>query len=699
MFVVKRERDFMSEKPGKSKNAAISPLRILYIDDYAFDRELVRHALEEDLNGFQLTEAVAREELEVKLAEGSCDLVLSDLNILGFEGLEVIDTIQTKAPDVPVVIVTGTGTEGIAVEAIKRGAADYIIKTPDHIRRLPHTIKTVMEKKRLQDEHKQAVEELARERDLLRTLIDAVPDYIFVKDREGRFIASNLAHAAAAGVAEPEELYGKNTLDVFPENMAVQFHEDDEKVMQTGVSLINEERRTVDADGNEREVLTTKVPLRNQQGEITALVGLSRDVTERKKMETELSNRVYELVTLRQMEANLAARLSIDYVVEIAMDSAMHLADADAGYIALLESNGLQLAQVAGCPEEKVKLHLKQKEGIAWRVMRERKPELIADVHSDPDYVAIDTRVSAMMAIPLISRKWPIGLLVLTTQKAENFTVDAFEFLLLLTGRIAAALDNANLYHQTEQQLVELQSLYEQVRKLEQMKTEMIRIASHDLGSPLASILGYVQVLRLDAEEHWTPEQLNHLNYIEQAARQMRQISTNILSLERIEEMARADSQVLVNMKLLVKNVIKELEGRVQSKFLNIELDITPAPVLVRGVAVQLHEAVVNLIGNAIKYTSEGGQITVHLREDGGRITFKVIDNGNGVPEAEQGHLFQPFFRAKNSRSKQVEGTGLGLYLVKNIVERHRGEIIFKSTEGEGSTFGFKIPVFAETVR
>src|SRR5258707_200249 len=123
-------------------------IRILYLDDNPHDRTLVRDALEKEVDGFQVVEAASRAAFEALLVEGNYDLVLSDFNILGFEGLQVIDAVHAQHPGVPVLIVTGTGSEEVAVEAMRRGACDYVIKTPKHIQRLPHTIPAQLEKKR-----------------------------------------------------------------------------------------------------------------------------------------------------------------------------------------------------------------------------------------------------------------------------------------------------------------------------------------------------------------------------------------------------------------------------------------------------------------------------------------------------------------------------------------------------------------------
>ncbi len=147
-------------------------IRILYVDDSPLDRELVRHTLEKEHGGFDVVEAASRPAFEAAFASGEFDLILSDFNILGFEGLQVLEAAHLKDANLPVVIVTGTGSEEIAVEAMKRGAADYVIKTPSHIQRLPQTIHAALEKKYLEEEHRQAEERIRRQVNYLTALQD-----------------------------------------------------------------------------------------------------------------------------------------------------------------------------------------------------------------------------------------------------------------------------------------------------------------------------------------------------------------------------------------------------------------------------------------------------------------------------------------------------------------------------------------------
>ncbi|MBZ0289923.1 MAG: PAS domain-containing sensor histidine kinase, partial [Anaerolineae bacterium] len=126
-----------------------------------------------------------------------------------------------------------------------------------------------------------------RERDLLRTLIDHIPDYIFIKDAEGHFVISNAAHNRVAHARSADDLQGKSAFETFPAELAARFHADDQAVLKTGQALLNVERISVDADGNQRTMLTTKVPLRDPDGNVTGLVGISRDITTRKLLEKQ----------------------------------------------------------------------------------------------------------------------------------------------------------------------------------------------------------------------------------------------------------------------------------------------------------------------------------------------------------------------------------------------------------------------------
>jgi PAS domain S-box-containing protein len=183
-------------------------LRILYVDDSQFDRALVRDALEEEATGFHLTEVASRGELEHLLESGGpFDLVLSDFNILGMTGLEVLEQVSACLPGTPVILVTGTGSEEIAVQALKAGADDYVIKQPSHIRRLPETIRATLETRRARLDRDQARKELEASEFRFRLLAENSTDLLLRLSSEGTILYASPASVSLLG-RDPRALVG-----------------------------------------------------------------------------------------------------------------------------------------------------------------------------------------------------------------------------------------------------------------------------------------------------------------------------------------------------------------------------------------------------------------------------------------------------------------------------------------------------------
>ena len=162
----------------------------------------------------------------------------------------------------------------------------------------------------------------------------------------------------------------------------------------------------------------------------------------------------------------------------------------------------------------------------------------------------------------------------------------------------------------------------------------------------------------------------------------------DILSLERIAELSGGYTDP-VDLSHIVQEVYAYYAARGEQQF---SLSMPEEPVIVYGADAELREAIDNLISNAVKYTPDDGQITVSLTADPDLALFEVTDTGYGIPKNQQQDLFKPFFRAKSRETRKITGTGLGLHLVRNIIERHNGEVHFESEEGQGSTFRVLLP-------
>lgn len=405
--------------------------------------------------------------------------------------------------------------------------------------------------------------------------------------------------------------------------------------------------------------------------------------------ESALQHTLQRLTLLRRIQVELSETLDLDAVLTIAMDTAQRASGAEHGFIGLIEGDQLRLVHAVGSYVTGAVWSAVS--GVVGRSLQTGEPQLILDSELEPDSVHDIPGVKAQMTIPLIHRDHLIGVINLKTARSKLFTQEAFDFLGTVASHITVAIDNAQLYQVSQQQLEELHLLYMRVSELEQLKTDMIRIAAHDLRNPLGVVKASVELMLED--DTFNHEQREFLDSIQEAGNKMLKIINDILSLQRIETTQTGKHRDDVDLNELIRAMYAGNESRAQKKSQDYRLVLPDESVAVYVDVAQVREAVDNLIGNAIKYTPVGGSVIVRLEAQLDRVVFEVEDSGLGVPEDQQARLFQPFFRASNARASQIEGTGLGLHLVKNIIERHGGLMRFRSTPGEGSVFGFEMPL------
>ncbi len=259
-------------------------IRILYIDDYELDRELVKDALEKEHGGFVVTEAANRQEFEELIKNNDFDVVLSDFNIAGFQGFQVIEVVQAHDPRIPVIIVTGTGTEEIAAKAIKQGASDYVIKQSRHIQKLPQTIFAAIEKQALIDQRQKAETALKESEERYKNILENALVGIYQATVDGKFSFANKKMVEMFGFSSFEELAGTSgiaELYVHPEERATFVNE----ILREGYRVGKVEFRR--KNGQRIWVRLHSRKTTNKEGAII-FEGMMEDVTEIMKMEERL---------------------------------------------------------------------------------------------------------------------------------------------------------------------------------------------------------------------------------------------------------------------------------------------------------------------------------------------------------------------------------------------------------------------------
>jgi PAS domain S-box-containing protein len=260
-------------------------LRVLMIDDDPDDVLLA----EEVLQRFGYTIFAQRVDtaaaLEAALTRQSWDLIVCDYSMPTFNGLEAVALVRRRGLDVPFILMSGTVGEEIAVAALHGGADDYIMK--GNLIGLGPRVQRAVREAEERRQRRQAEERLVAERDLLQTLIDALPDAIYVEDEQLRFLRVNLAQAHFLGATTTEELLGKTDFDYFPPELARQFGEQERRILANGQPILNDLEDHSSLSHGKRWILASKVPLR-QGGRVIGLVGISRDITALKQAEEEL---------------------------------------------------------------------------------------------------------------------------------------------------------------------------------------------------------------------------------------------------------------------------------------------------------------------------------------------------------------------------------------------------------------------------
>jgi two-component system NtrC family sensor kinase len=226
------------------------------------------------------------------------------------------------------------------------------------------------------------------------------------------------------------------------------------------------------------------------------------------------------------------------------------------------------------------------------------------------------------------------------------------------------------------------------LKELDRIKTDFVTTVSHDLRSPLTAILGYVELIKRAGEV--TPKQEEYIERVQTSVHSITGLITDLLNLGRIE-VGLPDAYELVSLTPIVEQSLNGVQPRLSERNQTLILNLPDELPSVFGDPTQLRQMLDNLVGNAVKYTPEGGQITLRGMEEDGQVILQVEDNGRGIPLEDQANIFDSFYRASNV-DDETPGTGLGLAITKRIVENHRGRIWVDSSEDLGSVFTVVLP-------
>ena len=236
----------------------------------------------------------------------------------------------------------------------------------------------------------------------------------------------------------------------------------------------------------------------------------------------------------------------------------------------------------------------------------------------------------------------------------------------------------------------------EQLQDLDRSKSDFVSMVSHELRTPITSIVGYTEMLQDGAAGAINPDQARLLERVRRNGERLVRLIEDLLTLSSIESGTFTLEKSSIDLGIVVNRAREALAPVLSDRDLDVRFQVPHRPITVLGDPWQLERVVINLVGNAIKFTEDGGSVRCSLRTDGGVAELEVSDTGIGIPEDEQGALFTRFFRSRTAQERAIQGTGLGLSIVQSIVHSHGGEVAIRSRHLVGTEVRVILPLVIE---
>jgi len=407
-----------------------------------------------------------------------------------------------------------------------------------------------------------------------------------------------------------------------------------------------------------------------------------------------VNKQLTDVSTLYMLSDQISSRLETSAVLDSVTDILKRVLNCRGCVIFLFDEKRewLTIQISSGIKEKWQRLaRMKVGEGIVGRVAQTGEPIYIPDTTSATDFLVFDPAVRSLLAVPLIYKGQVIGALNVDDDKPDAFSGDVERLLSIAGTQAAVAIENARLYESLKERAERLAKAHSELQQAERLRSEFVQNMSHELRTPLTFVKAYVELLLAGTLGDLTEKQRDRIEIVAQRTQQTIDLVNDILALQSAEEGAFQFS--VVSLDEIAHTEVRSARAMAQQQGTVLVEDYEEDLKSVLGDPERLDRVLVNLIGNAIKFTPDGGTITVKLRNEEHFVRAEVIDEGIGIPEDRLDKIFERFYQVDGSSKRRFSGTGLGLAIVKEIVEAHGGRITVESREGKGSTFAFTVPI------
>lgn len=404
-----------------------------------------------------------------------------------------------------------------------------------------------------------------------------------------------------------------------------------------------------------------------------------------------LRRSIDELAAVNEIDRNIVARPDLSSLLRFIVDKARELTGADAAFYSFVEGRVIRHHTFLGIRTKAFKsIKLRKGSGLGWYVVEKKEPVAVEDFFADErlkdaPYEAVKKEgLVSLLAVPVLSaRAKPMGVLYVANRRKTRFTEEQVRTLVTLAAQSSVAVEHARLYEETKK-------AYEELKTLEELKSNIIANVSHELRTPITIAKSAVQLAKVEENVEMRKKLLQ---MVAEALSRQNFIVGNLIEAARSKRTLKLEE---VDMVEVVVQICSEFKSMALEGNITMSTNVEDGLPRVKADCKQLEHVLRNLISNALKFNKKGGEILIEARRRGSTVEVSVTDTGIGIPKEAQEKIFQRFYQVDSSLTRHYGGTGMGLSIAKEIVEAHGGKIAVESELGKGSRFYFTLPIAIE---
>ncbi|MFN6565138.1 MAG: ATP-binding protein [Nostoc sp. ChiSLP01] len=661
-------------------------MHILIIDDNPNDRFMIIREMRREFPDVEIEEVGEPEKLEQALAAGRFDLTITDYQLRWNNGLEILHLLKNRYPDRPVIMFTNTGNQEIAVEAMKSGLDDYILKSPKHLVRLSATVRSVLER----NETRRRASFLENR---LQSLLNQLNVGVFRAIPDERLLEVNSAFLSLLRLDSLEEIQSNTNFD--------------EIFSRAGDITPNKRRerelRIRRKDGSYIWVSVNETL--NITNETEVIDGLVEDITGRKRSEEALKRYATRLQTLQELDRSILGAISPKGIAQAALAWTYPLLPCQLMDVTLFDLEQQQATVLAVESSDRIGFVVGETFSLQdfgnIENLQQNQVMMIENLAEHPGLYRVqqqlfDQGIRLIMNVPVIAQQQLIGSLNVGVIQPWSLTEEDVEIAREVANQLAIAIQQSRLREQLQGYTEQLEQLvHNRTQQLEEANSALEAFAysiSHDLQEPLRAIRGFASIL---LEDYDAVLNSGGQDLVHRIASNVERMDNLLLDLLEYSRLSRIDLPVQpINLNSLVKQVLTQLEVSLQQN--QAQVTIAEPLLEVVGNYRTVEQIVTNLLTNAIKFVDSGVQPQVRIWTERRELWVRLWleDNGIGISPQHWERIFGVFERLHSIES--YPGTGIGLAIVRKGIERMGGQVGMESEVSQGSRFWIELPEFVK---